>query len=302
MRDSNPVRVLVGYDGSPAASTAIDAGSHLLPAAHAIVAHLWRPPFADTGLRQRLWTGSRDIESFVEAVEREGHREAERLAAVGVKLALAAGWTAEHLTRRTYGGEGVQLAQIAAETRADVILVGSHGLRGSRAPLGGVSDMVVHFGSRPIIVVPHPLMLAEYTALAEGTALVGWDGSPSAALAWRSAHELFAGRRIAAAAVDGDGVAKVVPDPPSPADALPATHLPADDTRRVRARTVAKALSAYARTNGAATLVVGSHGRSAAHEVLLGSVAKATLHRADRPVMVVPPPEPTEDRSGRSTG
>ncbi|WP_327000629.1 universal stress protein [Dactylosporangium sp. NBC_01737] len=294
MRDSNPVRVLVGYDGSPAASTAIDAGSHLLPAAHAVVVHLWSPPFADTGLRQRLWTGSRDIEPFVEAVEREGRREAERIAAVGVKLAQAAGWTAEHLTRRTYGGEGVQLAQITAETRADVILVGSHGMRGSRAPLGGVSDMVVHFGSRPIIVVPHPLMLDEYTALAEGAAVVGWDGSPSAALAWRSARELFGGRRIAAATVDGDGVAQVVPDPPGPVDELSAA-------RRIRPRTVARALSAYARTNGAAILVVGSHGRSAAHEVLLGSVAKATLHRADRPVMVVPPPEPTEDRPGRST-
>jgi len=35
-------------------------------------------------------------------------------------------------------------------------------------------------------------------------------------------------------------------------------------------------------------LVVGSRGRSAIREILLGSVAMATLHHAYRPVMVVP--------------
>jgi nucleotide-binding universal stress UspA family protein len=35
-------------------------------------------------------------------------------------------------------------------------------------------------------------------------------------------------------------------------------------------------------------IVVGSRGRSARREILLGSVAMATLHRAHRPVLVVP--------------
>ncbi|MDG6107249.1 universal stress protein [Dactylosporangium aurantiacum] len=283
--------MLVGYDGSPSASTAVDAGSRLLPGAHAVIVHLWSPPFADAGLRERLWTGPRNFKTFVDAVEREGQREAERLAEVGVRLTEAAGWTAEHLTRRTYGGEGVQLAQIAEETHADVILVGSHGLRGSRALLGSVSDMVVHFGACPIIVVPHPLLLAEYTALREGAVLVGWDGSANAAVAWRSARELFAGRPFVAATAGGDGVVRVVQDPAGPDDPLHAPGRPAEHARRVRPRTVAKALLTYARTSGAAMVVVGSHGRSAAQEVLLGSAARAVLHSADRPVMVVPPPD-----------
>ncbi|MFG2041712.1 universal stress protein [Dactylosporangium sp. NPDC048998] len=288
MRTSNGLRLLVGYDGSPAASTAIDAGSLLLPGAHAVVAHLWSPPYADAGLRRRLWTGSRDIETFVDAVEREGGREAERLAEVGVKLAVAAGWSAEHLARRTYGGEGVQLAQIADETRADVILVGSRGLRAGRALLGSVSDMVVHYSSRPVIVVPHPLLLEEYTALAQGPALVGWDGSKHSALAWRRARELFAGRPAIAATVGPDGVATVAPADPDAAGAPPATE-PQEQPRHLRARTVAESLGAFARTNAAAVLVIGSRGRSATREILLGSVAKATLHHAHRPVMVVPP-------------
>jgi nucleotide-binding universal stress UspA family protein len=41
--------------------------------------------------------------------------------------------------------------------------------------------------------------------------------------------------------------------------------------------------------------MVGSRGRSAVREILLGSVAMATLHHTRRPVLVVHP-EPATDR------
>ena len=52
---------------------------------------------------------------------------------------------------------------------------------------------------------------------------------------------------------------------------------------------VAEALVVTVRSHQAAVLVVGSRGRSAVQEILLGSVAMAVLHHAYRPVMVVPP-------------
>ncbi|HEX6533949.1 MAG TPA: universal stress protein, partial [Gemmatimonadaceae bacterium] len=55
-----------------------------------------------------------------------------------------------------------------------------------------------------------------------------------------------------------------------------------------RARAVADALAESAAAEGAAVIVVGSRGRSAQLEMLLGSVAMAVLHRAHRPVLVVP--------------
>ena len=52
---------------------------------------------------------------------------------------------------------------------------------------------------------------------------------------------------------------------------------------------MAEALVVTVRSHQAAVLVVGSRGRSAVQEILLGSVAMAVLHHAYRPVMVVPP-------------
>lgn len=84
------VRVLAGYDGSLPSGTAIENCAQLLPAAHAQIVHLWTPPFASDQLRRRLWTGTRQVDAYVTAVEREGQRESDRIAAMGVVLAQAA--------------------------------------------------------------------------------------------------------------------------------------------------------------------------------------------------------------------
>jgi nucleotide-binding universal stress UspA family protein len=54
------------------------------------------------------------------------------------------------------------------------------------------------------------------------------------------------------------------------------------------AEPIAEALVACAAEQDAALVVVGSRGRSAGREILLGSVAMGVLHRALRPVLVVP--------------
>lgn len=281
------IRVLVGYDGSPAANAAIDAAAQLFPQARALVAHLWTPPFASTSLRQRLWSGTRHVNEFVETVEREGEREAERMATMGVILARAAGWDAEPLVVRSYGGEGLQLTELAEKVDADLVLVGSRGLGGARAVLGSVSDMVVHYTPRPVLVVPHPLLIAEYGALANGPVLVGFDGSAGAQTALASAVALFPTRSLLQVTVDDGQIADDVANPPKRAG-VAVTRLHVPSRHGARGRGVAGALAGCARDRTAALLVVGSRGRSAVEEILLGSVAMATLHHAYRPVLVVP--------------
>ncbi|WP_374757134.1 universal stress protein [Micromonospora chalcea] len=276
---------MVGYDGSPAASAAIEAGALLFPGAHAWIGHLWTPPFASEELRKRLWTGKRNINAFVEAIEREGGREADRLTSVGVMLARAAGWDAEPLVCRSYGGEGLRLAELADEKQTDVLLLGSRGLGGARAVLGSVSDMAVHYSPRPVLVVPHPLLTDEHDALAAGPVVVGWDASAGAEAALDSTRRLFPERNVVLVAVDGDEGETPTPET---AGGQQVTVVRVSAGRGAPGRAVADALSAVATEHRASAVVVGSRGRTAMRKILLGSVAMATLHRAHRPVMVVP--------------
>jgi hypothetical protein len=50
-RNSDPQRVLVGYDGSPGAANAVEIGARLLPDLAAHVVYLWAPPFTSAELR-----------------------------------------------------------------------------------------------------------------------------------------------------------------------------------------------------------------------------------------------------------
>jgi nucleotide-binding universal stress UspA family protein len=253
MGDTSVVRVLAGYDGSLAAGTAIDAGGRLLPTARVWVTHVWTPPFASEPLRWRLWHGTAHVDEFVAAVEREGKWEADRIAAMGVSVAGGAGWVAEPLVARAYGGEGFELTELARRYNADLIMVGSRGLGGAHAVLGSVSDMVVHYATQPVLVAHYPLLAADYAALPAGPVLVGWDASAGAKAALDAAVRLWPGRNVVPVSVDIDV------DPPS--GRFRERPLPAV---RVRSRhegsapAVADALAAAARERDAAVLVLGS--------------------------------------------
>jgi nucleotide-binding universal stress UspA family protein len=252
--------VIVGYDGSPDAAGAIELGAKLLPDCSAVIVHLWAPPFAASELRLRITQRAGTVKDMIDLLEREARAEADRVAAEGATLARAAGWDAEAFTKLGYGAQGLELAALAEEREPDVLVVGSRGLRGARAVLGSVSDEAAHASPVSVLVVPRLVLTAEREAAGRGPVLVGDDGSDGAARARERAHDLFA---------DRDVVAWEVADVGS-------------------GRAVAAGLFQRAQELGAALVVVGSRGRSAAREIVLGSAAMATLHHADRPVMVVP--------------
>jgi nucleotide-binding universal stress UspA family protein len=282
-------RVLVGYDGSPAAAEAISVGASLLPTATAWIGYLWSPPFTSPELFAHLRRRARNLDELLELVEAEGGAEAQRLVATGIAVARANGWSPDSVVRRTYGGEGFEMAALAEELHADVILVGSRGLGGTQAVLGSVSDVIVHYSTTPVLVAPCPLATTAYDALAGGPIVVGWDGSPGANVALAAAADLFPDRELIVVEVRPQGDDE---DPQRPED-LPAraslVQLPLID-RAGYSRAVAEQLDTFADERAAAAIVVGSRGRGAMRELLLGSVAKATLHNVRRPVLVAPKP------------
>jgi nucleotide-binding universal stress UspA family protein len=75
-------------------------------------------------------------------------------------------------------------------------------------------------------------------------------------------------------------------------------RLTADDRQRLRARAVfevsdetAETIVRYARTEGIDLIVMGTHGRSAMAQVLVGSVAERVVRTAPCPVLTVRHPE-----------
>ena len=276
------LRVLVGYDGSPSAVNSIEAAATLLPSATASILNLWEPPFTSPELRHRVFDRAANSEALGRLLETEGRAEAERLAGNGVKLARAAGWDAEPLVKRTFGGDGYQFARTAEELDADLMVVGSRGTGGLRASMGSVSELVVHVSPVPVLVVPHPLTTAEWAAAATGPVIVGTDGSPHAQRALATATTLFPHRHRLLVAVQEK---EDSPAPP-PVEGTELVTVRCSG-RAGRPRATATTLADEAARRGAAVLVVGSRGRSSTRETLVGHVTRALLHSAHRPVLVV---------------
>ncbi|AKS33522.1 universal stress protein [Mycolicibacterium goodii] len=270
------MKVVVGYDGSLSANGAIRTAGALFPGAEAVIVYLSTPPFGSKGLRARLRHSARNVDELIDLVDRESEGESARLVDIGVTLARAAGWTPQPLVKRTWAGEGLGLAQVGEELQPEVMVVGARGIGASESKIGSVSDLVVHHSPRPVLVVSQHMLSAEHEAVADGPVVVGVDGSAGSDRASKAAAQLFPNRTVVTAAVsDGD------------ADDVDAMH----HVRRFRgsgAGCTADALVAFADEQRAATLVVGSRGRSGLKKVLLGSVAGATLQRTFRPVLVVP--------------
>lgn len=278
-------RVLVGYDGSPESAAAIQVAARIWPRASAQVVHLWQPPFASPALGRRLWQQAESAEQFTERVELEGRDEAEQVAALGVLIAHAAGWEAEPLVQRSYGGDGYTFAGLAQRLGVDVVVLGSRGLSRTDSLLGSTTDLVVNVSPVPVLVVPSPMTKGEREAASSGPVVLGLDGSSGSLHALTAAQRLLSERELVLATVETDGGE----DPPSwsarPDDAAPeVVHL---EHRGHGDRGVAADLLAEADRRDAAVLVLGSRGRSLVEEVFLGSVATTVLHRSTRPVLVV---------------
>jgi nucleotide-binding universal stress UspA family protein len=277
------VNIVLGHDGSDSATEAARAAARLFPDARLTVVHLWSSPIADPEARRMLTARAKGLDELIEITEHEGADRAERLLADVAESLRKEGSEVETLPRRLRGGPGFQLVQTAQELGADLIVVGARGLGGAKAVLGSNSDLVVHVSDLPVLVVPQPVV-AGSDELASGDVLVAFDGSEGSRSALDCAATLFPGRNLVAATVDEAEDA----DPGSDVEVAAGTEVVALQSTGRGARGVAGALSDCATERGSGVVVVGSRGRSAAREILTGSVAMATLHAADRPVLVVP--------------
>ncbi|HEY3470108.1 MAG TPA: universal stress protein [Amycolatopsis sp.] len=286
-------RVVAGYDGSEQARAAVEwAASEARSrgcALEAVYVVHWPSsgphPVPGTVAAEQELTARTHAESLLSGIGDELRRSWPELT---VRTRVEKGRTAETLAR---------VAQ-----RAEALVIGASG-QGAlpRAVLGSTAAEVVHTCERPVVVVR-----PDDAAGAAGPVVVGVDGSDisSAAVAFAYDFADRRGRELLAVHAWTDlpmhamepvgGWAEDWPDIRRRGQQLLTDSLAGHAERHpgvVVRRTVSvdrpsRALLDAA-ADGAALLVVGSHGRGTFGRLLLGSVSHAMIYHAPCPVAVV---------------
>jgi nucleotide-binding universal stress UspA family protein len=306
-------RILIAYDGSPAARMAVRVAAELFPAAEAEVLAAHGSP---VGFERALQAGgglAPDVvsSSAVELASRF-ERAARETAEAGARLAANAGLRAEPCIAEDDPRPADTILAVAAARDADVIACGSRGLGAfARSLLGSTSSSLLHHATRPLLVVP------EGAGALDGPAVLAYDGAEASRAAIAAAGQLLAGRpalvvhawaspvRHTASgrllgAVPVEELRQIVGD----FDAMFADEaretveegvwlardagLEADGEAVESAAGAWRAISSVATARGAAVVVAGSRGLGGVSSVLLGSVSSGLVHNAERPTLVVP--------------
>jgi nucleotide-binding universal stress UspA family protein len=202
-------------------------------------------------------------------------------------------------TRVLEGDPAECLAQLARESGANEIVVGSRRTGRIAAALGSVSHALLAHADHPVVVVPRAVA-DDSSAVQEQRArrvVVGYDGSPAAeaALAYAAAQAGDGGRVVAVHAFE-----------PVPSWLGRPRYQQAIDANQEHGRELlrslqdrggvatsllegpaARAIAAAAEVRDADEIVVGSRGFGALRGIA-GSVSHSLLHEADRPVVVIP--------------
>ena len=309
------MRLLIAYDDSPSAATAMRAAAGLFPGAQASVAVVPHQSAVRAGRAVPALPGTSPaaVQETLDALGAEDRRQAGETAAKGVEQARALGLDAEAVPVHPSAAPWAALLDAAHASGADARICGTRG-RGAftRALLGSTSSSLLHHTDLPLLVVP------DGGGALDGPLVVGYDGSEGAGRAIQVAGRLLRGRatvvvhgwepvtrrRLAARAHESGGsvddlheIAGRLHD--SLADGAAATT--AEGVAAARAagldavgdtvesdHGVWRALAASARAHRASVIAIGTRGLGSARSVLVGSVSSGLVQNAEVPVLVVP--------------
>ncbi|HTM21459.1 MAG TPA: universal stress protein [Kofleriaceae bacterium] len=147
-------RIMVGVDFSPVSEGICRLAAAIAgPGGHVDVVHVWEPPELST-----LTVDLGDLAGSAGEVHRAA---ADQRAAVARRLARFVDdlqIVGAHLTSHVALGSPVpELLQRAADTRPDVVALGSHAREGiTERLLGTVADRVLRGAGRPVLLLPRP--------------------------------------------------------------------------------------------------------------------------------------------------
>jgi len=225
-----------------------------------------------------------DASIVVEALEAE-RRD---VFAAATARAQAAG-----VASRTVGLNGPAIsaiAELSERTPADAIVMGTHGRRGlARVALGSVAAGVLRHAALPTFVVRAESRIPAVSARSIRRIVVAVDASEAAAAAAAYALKLAAsyGAEVVFVHAGTDGLASEAVD--HELERLSALAATAGlRTHAVRASgKPADAIATTAAAVRADLVAIGTHGRTGADRLVLGSVAEGVIVTSAAPVLVV---------------
>lgn len=303
--------LVIAYDGSDDASSAIGWAGRLLAPWRALVMHSF------VGLSQLLLHSnvedvSGQLAEAVEEIDSADAEQAQRLVSEGTELALEAGLEAQPLVVRQHRQTWRTIIATASKHRGAAIVAGTRGRSAlASALLGSVSTGLVTHSPVPVLIVP----AGAPVEAAGGPTLLCYDGSEAGDRAIAAAGRLVSSRSalvlrvwqswLASVSVPAPGIAVATERMAAELDEIAESQAARDAQRGVAQATQAgfdaapltlrrdsavwRGILDAADEHDASLLVLGSRGLGPVSG-LIGSVSRPVMHHVGRAVLVVPPP------------
>jgi nucleotide-binding universal stress UspA family protein len=145
--------IVICYDGSASAKHAVLVAHDALAHQPAILLHVWNPPVAFLADAFSTHGGGPSVDEL----EKLALKQARAIAQDGYQLARRLDLAVETRLERNDTTTWQEILDVADETRAELIVIGTRGATAVQsALLGSVSNAVVHHSRRPVLVVPTP--------------------------------------------------------------------------------------------------------------------------------------------------
>jgi nucleotide-binding universal stress UspA family protein len=152
--------LVIAFDGSDASREALERAAELFPGKAAVIATIWEPGLAQlASTYDTFGTGSMSTPPdprVLAEVDKAQHDHASRAAQAGAELATSLGLVATPRAVEDHVDVADTLVDLAEETGAVALVIGSRGLKGLRSHIvGSVARKLLTHCRCPVVVVRH---------------------------------------------------------------------------------------------------------------------------------------------------
>jgi nucleotide-binding universal stress UspA family protein len=148
--------VVIAFDGSDASRAALERAAGLFPGRAAVVATVWEPGLPVLAYDSFGSSPPPPDPRAVEQIDSASREHAAQVARAGAELAKSLGLAAEPRAIEDELDVADTLIDLAEETDAAAIVVGTHGVTGLRSRIvGSVARKLLSHSERPVLVVRH---------------------------------------------------------------------------------------------------------------------------------------------------